>query len=296
MWQRKPLSLLAVPCAAIFLSWNSVWRIGVAAAFQQAVNLPNRQNLHRHLRRHDLPLDKLHRHSLLLHESSSSNTDELANLSDEEWQQRLTPQEYNVLRQQGTEPPNSSRLNDVTEAGIFVCAACRSPLFATEAKFESGTGWPSFVAPVSNTALDLNVDMKLLLPRTECACANCGGHMGHVFDDGPADSTTGQRFCINGVSMKFVPETPMDGGENTAETKAMLQKVAEAQENNPYRLTLAQVMPSLLFNIAMGGIFFNSYLMKMGVTGFGTSPIDGLPLLPALYFGSQAYAIGRRLV
>ena len=100
--------------------------------------------------------------------------------SEAEWQEELDPEQFYVLRQQGTEPPNSSELNFVTQPGTFACAACRIPLFTTQTKFDSGTGWPSFYAPVDQSAISLSTDFKLILPRTECSCSSCGGHLGHV--------------------------------------------------------------------------------------------------------------------
>lgn len=122
--------------------------------------------------------------------------------TDAEWRQRLTPVQYEVLREEGTERAHSSPLNDELRAGNYHCAACDLPLFTHEAKYESGTGWPSFHTPLPG-ALGTRTDYKLLLPRTEYHCARCGGHQGHVFSDGPAPS--GQRYCNNGVALRFVP-------------------------------------------------------------------------------------------
>ena len=107
--------------------------------------------------------------------------------SEKEWKQELSNEEYYILRQAGTEKPFSSELNNIKEPGTFVCAACENPLYKTKHKFESGTGWPSF-------------------DRNEVLCAKCGGHLGHVFNDGPKE-TTGKRYCMNGDAMDFVPET-----------------------------------------------------------------------------------------
>ena len=122
-------------------------------------------------------------------------------LTEEDWRARLTDQEFAVLREEATERPFTSPLNDVKEEGTFVCAGCANPLYPSETKYDSGTGWPSFYAPIEG-AVGTKVDYKLILPRTEVHCANCGGHLGHVFDDGPAP--TGKRHCINGVAMDFV--------------------------------------------------------------------------------------------
>jgi peptide-methionine (R)-S-oxide reductase len=122
--------------------------------------------------------------------------------SEKEWREELSSQEYHVLREEGTERAWTSPLNSEKREGMYVCAGCGQPLFRSTTKFESGTGWPSFYEPIEG-AIETKRDWKLLLPRTEYHCANCGGHQGHVFDDGPAP--TGQRYCNNGVSLRFVP-------------------------------------------------------------------------------------------
>lgn len=122
-------------------------------------------------------------------------------LSPTEWKARLKPESYRVLRQQATEPPYSSPLNKEKRTGDFLCAGCGGTLFSSADKFESGTGWPSFTRPVSADAIGVQTDLKMLIPRSEVHCSNCGGHLGHVFGDGPAPSR--KRYCINGVALSF---------------------------------------------------------------------------------------------
>ena len=125
------------------------------------------------------------------------------NKTDTEWRQSLTPEQYRVLRQQGTEPAGSSALLDEHRNGTFRCAGCGAPLFASDAKFESGSGWPSFYLAIDG-AVETDVDTSHGMVRTEMRCHACGGHLGHVFDDGPRP--TGLRYCTNGLSLKFEPE------------------------------------------------------------------------------------------
>ena len=124
--------------------------------------------------------------------------------TDEDWRKRLTPEQFAVLRQHSTERPGTSPLNAETRPGTFVCAGCGQPLYTAETKFDAHCGWPSFYAAVDDSAIDTTVDRSLFMVRTEVHCANCQGHLGHIFPDGPAP--TGMRHCINGVSLKFVPE------------------------------------------------------------------------------------------
>ena len=120
--------------------------------------------------------------------------------SDEEWRRKLTPEQYRVLRQHGTERAGTSPLDKQHGAGIYHCAACGQPLFDAGTKFNSGTGWPSFFAPLED-AVETNTDRSFFMTRTEVHCRRCGGHLGHVFEDGP--QPTGLRYCMNGVSLDF---------------------------------------------------------------------------------------------
>ena len=124
--------------------------------------------------------------------------------SEDEWKKILTSAQFDVLRREGTERPFTSPLNDEKRAGVFVCTGCSLPLFTSAMKFDSGTGWPSFFTTIPN-AFATSRDFKLIWPRTEYHCMRCGGHHGHVFEDGPPP--TGQRWCNNGVALRFIPKT-----------------------------------------------------------------------------------------
>ena len=124
--------------------------------------------------------------------------------TEEEWRRILSPAAFSVLRQHDTERPGSSPLNSEHRAGVFRCAGCDLPLFASSAKFDSGTGWPSFTAPLDQ-AIGTSIDRSLLAARIEVHCRRCGGHLGHVFDDGPPP--TGKRYCMNGAALTFSPAT-----------------------------------------------------------------------------------------
>jgi peptide-methionine (R)-S-oxide reductase len=135
--------------------------------------------------------------------TTTTETVDYRKLSDADWRKRLTPQQYDVLRKHGTERAGTSPLNREKRKGSFACAGCDLPLFSSDTKFESGTGWPSFYAPLPD-AVDTKQDRSFFMARTEVHCSRCLGHLGHVFDDGPPP--TGLRYCMNGVAMKFAPQ------------------------------------------------------------------------------------------
>ena len=139
----------------------------------------------------------------------SENIEKVAK-SDEEWRRELDPEAYQVLRKAGTERPFSGEYNMSKQDGMYRCAGCDAELFASDTKFDSGTGWPSFTDPVVASAVELREDKGLFMKRTEVVCARCGGHLGHVFDDGPKDKG-GQRFCINSAALKHDPGTDSQG-------------------------------------------------------------------------------------
>jgi peptide-methionine (R)-S-oxide reductase len=128
--------------------------------------------------------------------------------SDAEWRETLTPDQYEVLRRKGTEPAFTGKYYNSKEKGIYRCAGCGNPLFDSETKFDSGTGWPSYTQPIGEDAVETAEDRSHGMIRTEVLCAHCGGHLGHVFPDGP--EPTGQRYCINSVSLDFDPNAKLD--------------------------------------------------------------------------------------
>jgi peptide-methionine (R)-S-oxide reductase len=134
-----------------------------------------------------------------------ANSDKKYNVtkSEAEWSETLTPEQFRVLRKHGTERAGTSPLDKNYADGTYVCAGCGTPLFKSDTKFNSGTGWPSFYDPIEG-AIDTSIDKSLFMTRVEVHCSQCGGHLGHVFNDGP--KPTGLRYCMNGVSMNFVPE------------------------------------------------------------------------------------------
>jgi len=139
---------------------------------------------------------------------STTEATDYMKLTDSDWRKRLDAAQFDVLRKHGTERPGTSPLNKEKRKGTFACAGCDLPLFSSNTKFESGTGWPSFYQPLPN-AIATTSDRSLFMLRTEVHCARCAGHLGHVFDDGP--KPTGLRYCMNGVAMKFLPEA---GGQS----------------------------------------------------------------------------------
>ncbi len=140
--------------------------------------------------------------SVFARQDSTMTQVEKLELSEDEWRERLNSAQYNILREEGTEPPGSSSLLKEKRDGTYVCAGCDHPLFDASMKYDSGTGWPSFFTTLP-AAFETKRDFKLIWPRTEYHCAKCGGHHGHVFEDGP--EPTGLRYCNNGVALKFIP-------------------------------------------------------------------------------------------
>jgi len=130
--------------------------------------------------------------------------DDMQNKPEEYWKEKLTPEQYHVLREKGTEQAFTGKYYNNHESGMYECAACGHRLFSSDAKFESGSGWPSFDQPANRENVKLRDDNSFFMHRTEVLCKNCGSHLGHVFDDGPSE-TTGQRYCINSCSLNFKP-------------------------------------------------------------------------------------------
>ncbi|MCY7320759.1 MAG: peptide-methionine (R)-S-oxide reductase MsrB [Phormidesmis sp. CAN_BIN36] len=134
---------------------------------------------------------------------TASNREFKITKTDDEWKKLLTPEQFQVLRNHGTERPRTSPLDKQYGSGMYECSGCGLPLFMSDTKFDSGTGWPSFFAPIEG-AIETTTDKSLFMTRVEVHCRRCGGHLGHVFNDGPAP--TRQRYCMNGVSLKFEPK------------------------------------------------------------------------------------------
>ena len=135
------------------------------------------------------------------HQESDQSVRKIVEKTDAEWRAALTPEQYNVLRQRGTERPFTGEYDHVFDDGTYTCAGCGTQLFKSDAKFDSGCGWPAFYAPASSEAIDEETDTAYGMVRTEVMCASCGGHLGHVFPDGP--KPTGERYCMNGAALKF---------------------------------------------------------------------------------------------
>ncbi|MGL5872131.1 MAG: peptide-methionine (R)-S-oxide reductase MsrB [Xenococcaceae cyanobacterium] len=139
--------------------------------------------------------------SILMTTAKDNKTNFEVSKTEQEWRETLTPEQFNVLRKHGTERAGTSPLDKQYGKGTFVCAGCDLPVFTSDTKFNSGTGWPSFYEPISD-AIETSVDKTFFMTRVEVHCSRCGGHLGHVFNDGP--KPTGKRYCMNGVAMKFV--------------------------------------------------------------------------------------------
>ena len=175
--------------AAVPLLTVPVWRASAATLAQGSVNIAELQKNWK---------------DFLAPGANVTLTTEPLKRSNEEWRKILTPAQYGVLRDEDTERPFSSPLNDEKRPGVFVCAGCSLPLFTSAMKFDSGTGWPSFFTTIPGV-FQTTTDHKLIVARTEYHCVRCGGHHGHVFNDGPAP--TGLRYCNNGVALRFIPKT-----------------------------------------------------------------------------------------
>ncbi len=187
MKRREILAALAaVPVSAVALGWS---RIGAAAETKNAPPLADIRD---------------HWETLLAKGADVAQSTAPLQRTEAEWMQSLPGPQFAVLRKEATERPFSSALNDEKRAGVFVCAGCTLPLFTSQMKFDSGTGWPSFFTSIPGH-LATKQDFQLIVPRTEYHCVRCGGHQGHVFDDGPRP--TGERWCNNGLALKFIPTT-----------------------------------------------------------------------------------------
>ena len=214
-------------------------------------------------------------------ELAAPDDNDYASRTDSEWRQVLSPAEFDVLRNAGTERPWTSPLNELEVPGVLVCAACNSPLFRMEQKFESGSGWPSFWAPAGDGAVKTQTDFKLLVPRTEVLCPTCGGHLGHRFSDGPMP--TGQRFCINGVALKHVSEE---------EAPALAARVADsyAASTSARRPPLEAVLPELV----LGSLLVVGELLRLAAPPWAAGSLALLP--PGGIAGAVLLAFGATVV
>lgn len=197
----------------------------------------------------------------------------------EEWKSLLDDESFRVLREAGTERPFTSLLNNVksSDVGTFVCKGCGARLFPAASKYESGTGWPSFSHPVANNddAIEYRVDFAAILPRIECRCSSCGGHLGHVFEDGP--QPTGLRYCMNGASMEFAQDE-----EASSPTDAAVD----------VRLPLQVVLPGVALNLGVAGLFLASFvnhgMVVVPSAGIFAQASAAFPLTVAAYYGYHA--------
>jgi peptide-methionine (R)-S-oxide reductase len=193
--------------------------------------------------------------------------------TEEEWRLLLDQESFDVLRNAGTEQPFTSILNNIKsgDKGTFLCKGCKARLFPTVSKFESGTGWPSFAYPVDNFAIEYEVDFAAMVLRIECRCSTCGGHLGHVFEDGP--QPTGLRYCMNGISMDF---SDLDSSSR----EAMHVKL-------PWKV----VFPGVLLNCGVSGLFLFNFMnhgMPPATASLLAQAVGALPLLIAAYYGYNA--------